>query len=216
MQELIDELKKITRIKSDNAYVTINNKQHIIDKKNFHDIDEKNGNIVFIDGGQTMLFESSGFCLGFIRTAAIEYENNKRTSRAINEFYVFISRNNNRYHVKTFPKNEFDDKEFDENSIIFNEKSFSGILQIIRRLAELSLASKYDNVVLDGSLEAKYDFEKEYAKNLKSDASALSKTSTLTINNGLSLTEYLRSLNNSRWYYAVDKTNYFVKIILDN
>lgn len=228
MDNLINELKSLKSDISKELYIVMN-KQYspiIIDKKNFHEIhpSDKEMEITFIDGGQSILFEGAGFCIGFIRVAGITYKHNKRISRELIEFTVLIQEKDGRFIIKTSPKNEFDGMMFDpedENIRSGTERAIcSRLIPVLRRFAELKHASKFDNPVLDGTLEVRYPYEADYMKKLK-NPSSLAKTCSLTTNTGLAITDYLSSLDGGSWYYyPIVKNNnknhqaeiYFIKL----
>ncbi|MGV8150286.1 MAG: DNA double-strand break repair nuclease NurA [Candidatus Woesearchaeota archaeon] len=206
MDELIRKLKGIKNDSSLGAHILMNKNYSpiIIDENNFHDIELFDEPITFIDGGQAVLFESAGFCLGFIRVAALKYSSNKRIFKDIEEFHVLVLANDGMFSVNTFPKNELDNLKIDpENESLRNgveRASPSKIISVIRRLAELKKANDYVNVILDGTLEARYPHELSYITNLK-NASALSKTCSLITNTGDGIVTYLKSMNDNSWYY---------------
>jgi hypothetical protein len=228
MDELIKQLREI-RVESSGDVHVLMGKSYLpidIEKKNFHVMSENDltVDLTFIDGGQAILFESAGFCLGFIRVAVLSYSNNRRVSRNIEELYVLITENENSFLINTFPAGEFNNLKFDpENESLRNgmdRASPSRILSVIRRFAELKKAQGLKNVILDGTLEARYPHELEYINRLES-VSALSKTCSLTTNIGVGITNYLRLLDDSEWYYTpIVKNNnknhsaeiYFVKL----
>ncbi|GIU70389.1 MAG: hypothetical protein KatS3mg002_1625 [Candidatus Woesearchaeota archaeon] len=221
MDELIKEIKNLKVDVSKEAFVLMNSRYSpiLIEKKNFTiipDLDNKDysedfSEIAFIDGGQAVLFEGASFCIGVIRVVAIIYKENKRVSKKLEEFNVFINMEKDNFIVKTFPSNNL-------NDIIINSKDEalnyddervvpSRVLSIVRRLAELNIASNFDTVVIDGTLEARYPYEIDYVNNLK-NAFALSKTCSLTTNIGIGVTDYLRNLMDGQWvYYPVVKNN---------
>lgn len=233
MDDLIHELKNLKSNNGGECHVLMNKNYSpiAIDKKNFHEIKEGNSlfELTFVDGGQAALFESAGFCIGFIRVAAITYSKNKRISRDIDEFFVLIKEDDEEFIVKTFPNTNPSIKEFDgirfdpEDETIrtgSERATCTRILPIIRRLAELKLASKFENVILDGTLEARYPYELAFIKKLN-NASALSKTCSLTTNHGLGMIDYLRNMDDGSWYYTPVVVNnnknhpaeiYFVKL----
>lgn len=208
MDELIRRLGELRRIPSQDVHVLMS-KNYLpltIDKKNFHEIKLFNDvvDMTFIDGGQAILFESAEFCLGFIRVAALQYSNNKRVSRNTEEFYILITENDGSFVITSFPNGEFNNLKFDpENESLRNgidRASPSRILSVIRRFAELKKAREYSNVILDGTLEARYPGELEYIKNLE-NISAISKTCSLTTNLGVGIVNYLVLLNKKKWHY---------------
>lgn len=218
MDDLIIEIKNLKSIPVKDSYVLMNKDYSpiLIDKKNFYQISNLNVydnslELTFIDGGQAILFEGASFCIGVIRVAAITYVNNSRVSKNLDEFNVLVLFKGDNFVVKTFPKSNFNELSFDSNdeSLKFgNERATpSRILSIIRRLAELNLASKFDNSVIDGTLEARYPYEINYIKNLK-NAFAISKSCSLITNNGVGITDYLRNLMDGKWfYYPIVKNN---------
>lgn len=233
MEELIDAIKAMDPdfSKPCNILMNKNYSPILIDKNNFHPIKDTahpeskhDAEITFVDGGQSILFEGAGFCIGLIRVAGITYKCNKRVSRELIEFTVFVQENDGKLFVKTSPKNEFDGMVFDpeDESIRSGTEraTCSRIIPIIRRLAELRTASKFRNPILDGTLEARYPYEVDYIKNLK-NPSALAKTCSLTTNMGLGITDYLSLMDGGSWYYhPIVKNNnkshnaeiYFVKL----
>jgi hypothetical protein len=248
MEEFVKELRKIVSVKASHAddYLSMNSKYVpiLLDSKNFHSIsdvsDLKNRKILFVDGGNSILFESAGFCAGFIRVGGVVYSNNKRVSRDQKEFYVLVQEKNSKYFVQTSPKTSFDGLIFDPE----DESLKSGIekcgvtkiISVIRRFAELEYAynsnnnSKIDNVILDGTLEARYPYEDKYLDKLfsKKNVCALSKTCTLTTKHGQGILKVLSDIaaldvhfSISEWFYypAVTSNNplhvadvYFVKL----
>lgn len=209
---MIDEIKRMNIKKVEEYYLVTgsNYKPLIIDNKNFHDIaySSKNDDITFIDGGNAVLFEGSGFALGFIRTAAITYRNNKRISRDISDFYILISEQDKKFIVKTFPENIFNGLELIEKDL----EKCSAVVSVVRRLAELNHASKFQNPILDGTLESRYAYELEYIRKIKNPV-ALSKTCSLTTNSGSGITDHLYSLNNGKWAYYPIVENYPAEMI---
>jgi len=166
----------------------------------------KYDNIMFIDGGNTILFESAGFSLGFVRVAAITYNENKRAKKSLWEFYMIAQENDGMIVTETFPKNCFDSMIFNpEDASLRNgleRADCSRIIPAIRRLAELDMAcrsdsSKIDLIMLDGTLEARYPYEKDFVDRLMltGKAAALSKTCTLTIRSGVGVTKRLMDLS---------------------
>lgn len=208
MDELLKKLRELKAQSSDNVHIVMGKSYSpiIIDKKNFHEIIsfDNLSDLTFIDGGQAILFESAGFCIGIIRVAAISYSNNKRVNRDIEEFYVLITEKDNSFIINSFPNEKFNNLHFDpENETLRNgieRASPSRILSVIRRFAELNSAKNYKNAVLDGTLEARYPNELDYIEKLE-NVSAISKTCSLVTNVGLGVVNYLESLNDKKWRY---------------
>jgi hypothetical protein len=243
MDELVKELKNIVAKKDVGDDYLLMNSKYIpvkIEYKNFQNIvvekDHKNSKkVLFVDGGNSVLFESAEFCIAFIRIGGIVYSNNKRISRKSQEFYLLIKEDNGKYSVKTYPETSFNTIVFDpEDESLKNGLEKCGITRIvsvIRRFAEIEYAQTYlsdvDYVIMDGTLEARYPLEEKYLTQLFSSgkACALSKTCTLTTKNGLSVTKKLLDLglasNFERWcYYPIVTNNnpkhsaemYFIKL----
>jgi hypothetical protein len=224
MDDLISELRKISHDKNDDASVLVMGKNYspiTLSKNNFHSIISSNeGGILFVDGGNAIIFESAGFCLGIIRVAGLKYKNNKRVMRDVKEFYALIKEekqgDTNKFLVKTFPSTSFDGLVFDpeDNSLKngMERSSCSRIIPVIRRFAELEHAYTLDDkdisfILLDGTLETRYLYEQDYLKKLleTEKVCALSKTCSLTTNNGPSITktllDYSSDPNLNAWYY---------------
>jgi len=247
MDELVKELRNIVSKKDASDDYLLMNSKYVplkIESKNFHDIlsQKSNKRILFVDGGNSVLFESAEFCIAFIRVGGIVYSNNKRVSRKSQEFYLFVKENDGKYSVKTYPETSFNKMTFDsEDESLKNglEKcNVARIVSVIRRFAEIEYAYEnskdknnkdIDYVIMDGTLEARYPFEDNYLTKLCSSGKtcALSKTCTLTTKNGLSITKKLLDLGNAdsiktgMWYYYPIVANnnpkhyaelYFVKL----
>jgi hypothetical protein len=159
--------------------------------------------LTFIDGGQAVLYDTPGLAIGFLRIGAITYNLLEKTDKFKTEFYVLVSLDKI-FTVHTFPKTAFDGMTFepDDDSLKngIDRCLPSRIISVIRRYAELELASKFDIPILDGTLEARYPHESEYLSKLKG-AVAVSKTCALTLNTGESITRRLYSMKQGIWYY---------------
>ncbi len=255
MDELVKELRKVVSKKSTGDEYLLMNSKYVplkIDLKNYHvisnfnDSDGNNENsdvlskkILFVDGGNTILFESAAFCVGFIRVGGIVYSNNIRIKKSLQEFYIFVNEILGKYHVKTYPETIFNEMVFNPEDELLRtgmEKcTLAKIVSVIRRFAEIDYACNAndsmaaDYVVMDGTLEARYPIEKKYLDILysKKNVCALSKTCTLTTKKGSSIITLLRNLNtdatmqNGLWYYTPVVVNnssshnaemYFVKL----
>lgn len=218
MQDILDELRRMAADEKGSHSIKIGEQTISIGIERFSLIpqatedetanDEK-AELTFIDGGQAVLFEGAGFCIGFIRVAAITYENNKRISRDIQEFHVSVSTDGLAYNVKTFPKTRFDGMQFKETD---PTQSCSTMLSNIRRIAELATAGRYKNPILDGTLEIRYPFEKEFLEGIGS-ASAIAKTCSLTTTKGAGICDVLRAMRQGSWIYTLMPGKiYFVKL----
>ncbi|MFA5796944.1 MAG: hypothetical protein WC916_02825 [Candidatus Woesearchaeota archaeon] len=211
-----------------------------ITKNNFHPIiafsnkETDNHSFLFVDGGNTTLFLSAGLAIGFIRTAGIVYQDNKRIHRDTLEFFIIVHEQESIMNVHTFPKTSFDGLVFnpDDESLRngLERSECSRIITVIRRFAELEYASllgkKYapTGIILDGTLESKYPHESDYIAALlaQKNVCALSKTCSLTTKNGSAITQGLFSLEPSApfWYHPIAVNNnshhpaeiYFIKL----
>jgi len=243
MDELVRDLKNVASKKStDDDYLLMNSKYVPlkIESKNFHDIHDISApgfirksarKTLFVDGGNNVLFDSAAFCVSFVRVAGITYSDNKRIKRALKEFYLLVKENDGKYYVKTYPETSFNLMIFDpEDESLRNglEKCTAArIVSVIRRFAEIEYAYEHSNdadyVIMDGTLEARYLFEKDFLEKLFSSGKAcsLSKTCALTTKNGVSITKQLLDLHEGVWYYNPIVTNnnqkhdaemYFIKL----
>ena len=250
MDDLVRDLKNIVSRKDvGDDYLSMNSRYvpAKIESKNFHVIPKIpdanfSKTILFVDGGNSILFESAEFCIAMIRIGGIVYQKNKRIKRNSQEFYLLVKEIEGKYSVKTYPETSFNKITFDpEDESLRNglEKcSISRIVSVIRRFAEIEYAYEnsknsddvdsddIDYIVMDGTLEARYPLEEKYLTKLYSTgkACALSKTCSLTTKNGLSITKKLLDMHSSNpdaWYYYPIVTNnnykhdaeiYFIKL----
>ena len=82
-----------------------------LDASKFVHLQEKSGNVVFIDGGQCEIIGGANFSLQFIRVCAAGYANGKRVDQKVFEYYALI-------------------KTVDEQGIIFRTEVFGGTVSI--------------------------------------------------------------------------------------
>ncbi|MBW3020449.1 DNA double-strand break repair nuclease NurA [Candidatus Woesearchaeota archaeon] len=184
--------------------------------ENFHEIEDKEGIITFIDGGNTEIFSSLNFNLSFIRIASCTYDNNKLKEMKKEEHLILITtevENNTLYYkpslftsefelVKELPRIDAKDSSI-SNGIIYGE--ISKVVDITRRLLEIEFSEKVNskNIILDGNLKSENNLIKEALKN--KNIYALSKTNRLFTNNGDALTVYLNKiaskLGKNKWFY---------------
>jgi hypothetical protein len=197
-----------------------------------------NNKIVFIDGGNVELLKAPNFSLQLIRVYYTVYLENKRIKNERKEFYLLINSvekdDSLFFKTKIFGDHEnlkdFQDagnrKTISQHNIIedfeinsfdktitqgINRGDISFIGNIARRFAELNLAKKFEDeiIVLDGSLEAKYDGEEKLLEELNEKSIiGLSKTCELFTDKGSSALNLLRSFEQEKeWYYHVGKVN---------
>ena len=221
IREMISNYDKGDSLIFKNKIITIN-------KENFTPLTTNSGKtIAFIDGGQAEILTAGNFCLSFIRVAAQIFENNKKLETYKNEFYLFTRaewRNNDLFYKSTiYPLTEKIISEEDlsissmDNSIRSGQEraSITKIINLARRFAELSLAKQIssDFIVLDGSLEATFNNEDKYLRELGTHVGAVAKSSCLFTTLGNSPVVLLHKIGPSGcWSYQVDQLTCFVKL----
>ncbi len=237
MDDLIKELKGMGSRATGDEYIVMNSRYVPLPLSlaNFHVISDKisetsNRQMMFVDGGNSVIFESAGLALGYIRVGHVLYNKNMRISRNKSEFYILITQKNEEYTVRTFPETSFNNMKFnsedDSLKVGLERCEPSRILSVIRRFAEIEHAtinsSCADVILLDGTLDVRYPNESEFLKKLLATRKvlALSKTCSLTTRNGVSVTRRLYDMKSGTWYYypIVENKNpnhqaeiYFVK-----
>jgi hypothetical protein len=189
-----------------------------ISKSNFHPISEAESDktMTFYDGGNLSLIEAPNMVLHFVRLASISYKNNKKIKASRKEFYCLVSSKKEKYYVKTIPEQNGMDIEihFHNKDLMLgsNKVEIRLIPGLIRRLAEISFVKgnigNSDYHVMDGTLESNSLIEDKCLKELiaaikkeKKELFGVSKTNTITTNNGNSLSTLLASLNPDVWQY---------------
>jgi len=171
----------------------------------FFKIEPKEGNILFVDGGNAELISTPNFSLNFIRTAGVVFNGKEKTKISVAEFYVlfYLERKEDKIIVNTKIIPVKGDLNLDEKEFIFYfmQQEFSFFSDIVRRISEINLASQMAKslgsktlIVLDGTLEAKSEIEKSAIEKLRNFARvnainlcALSKTTSALSYNGESL-----------------------------
>lgn len=219
MDELISELNKFLKKEqkvTDNQYLVMGDKYSpLILSDNFNAIEINNSNskkISFIDGGNSIIFETPNFCLAIIRSANVVYFGDKKISSEMKEFYAFVVSNSNSFNIMTFPKNEFNNLEL-QFSKYPELRSTSDVINLIRRLFELETAKNYslkndfDFILLDGTLECRTDFEINYLSNIKRICS-ISKTCNLKTNLGKPVISELSNLSKVSKSLIVNNENF--------
>ena len=197
--------------------IIFKNQRYQIHPKNFFQIYPEKNEITFIDGGQAEIITSSTFCISFIRIVAVQFPSKHVTKK---EFFLLTTTKtkNNQifYESKLFGDmliNELDLYISSEDTSIKigrERASITSITNIARRLAELSLASSYQHVLLDGSLDNKYNNEEKY---IKPHFSALAKSSSLFTTSGNSPSVLLNKLGpEGLWKYELNQETSFVKL----
>jgi len=216
-QEYDDEL-----IFSDDSY-----KPYKITRKNFKTIraEASTKKIAFIDGGSACIINTGDFCVHLIRVFGHIMERNKTISSEKIEFLTFASSKgeDNKIFFKLsthklkgkspagFTLDSMDNriKEGGERGKI---TSLSGIM---RRIAEIEIARKFsesmsegDMILLDGTLEAKFEIEKSALDELYKVAeknnillAGLSKDTGMLTKKGHSIVRILDSLKPEEAFY---------------
>ena len=206
--------------------IIFNNKFFNINKDNFSQINsnQEEKSIAFVDGGQAEIYYSGNICLSFIRVAAVIFKENKKD--IIKEEFFLLTKakyQNNEifYESKIFGKKLIDEQDLfissNDSSIRFGRERapLSSVIPIARRLAELSLANDIDVdiIVLDGTLEEKYDSEKRYLAVMKENVCSISKTCTLFTTSGNNPTILLNKISPKNcWCYMIDERTNFVRL----
>jgi len=141
------------------------------DEKNFHSVLDCEGRVVFIDGGNNPVFESSRFSLQFARIYWTLYSGNKRIKSSKKEFFVLTSSSSSTIEIEMFGE-DVGVKSidiFDKNLARGKHRvSVSEAANAARKLAEVKEAVELidsldsgDIIVLDRDLEDSVTGEKE-------------------------------------------------------
>lgn len=223
-------LDNINDKKEESSLIT--NKDTIIDTFKFKEIKKTDSKkkVSFIDGGNLEIIKSPSLCLFFNRIYATTYKNNKRIKNHLVEFFslITIQKLDDKliYKVKyEFIKNhlELNNYEFDsldKKLTIQNKRANIELIgDVIRRLAEIKMINMLDTdfVVLDGSLEQVYPYEKELFDNInkKINVCGLSKTNSNLVTTGNSIAPLLLSKTNlDTWNYEFDENNNYKSFFL--
>lgn len=236
IKDVITDLK--LNLRASGTIPILENKDYVpieISKSNFHliqDIDIKK-KIAFIDGGNAELIKAPNFSIHLIRLFYVTYEGTKRLNSKRYQFYLLVTTKEEDgklfYLTKTY-NFEFENLKFSIFDKTLKEGNhrvnISKIGNCIRRLTELKLATLLtkvaDIVVLDGTLDSDFTYEKEYIKTLYKHSKnttvvALSKTTELITNKGDALTTVINKLAPSGCYYypiarASNRDIYLVKL----
>jgi len=216
MKEVVEAIKGLVEKKKVGEDIPLIKKEGLkpikISKDNFHLIKKtSNGKtLCFIDGGNAEIIGANNFSLQFIRIASVLYKYNKKIDFEKKEFHVLIKFEDEKIKARIIPSNETFEFSLKDESLK-EGRSISKISKIgnfIRRLKELELAKevslKNDIIVLDGSLEEKFTYEKKYLKELYASGKiicAVSKTNSMITNNGEPISSMLNALGKGQWYY---------------
>mgnify|MGYP003970855459 CR=1 FL=1 len=212
----------------------IKNNKIKIDKLKFKQISSNNSNkkISFIDGGNLEVIKSPSICLFFNRVYSTTYCNNKRKKNNIVEFFSLITTFNQDNKIMYKVNYEFTKNKLELNEYIFDSMDKDLMFQnkrieihtvgdIIRRLAEIEIINQTDTdfVVLDGSLEQVYPYEKQSFEKINKHIKicALSKTNSTLGSMGRSIIPILSNQSNfTEWQYEFTHNqqyrSFFVKL----
>jgi hypothetical protein len=180
---------------------------------NFSEIMAGDGEITFVDGGSGEIFSAVNFSLAFFRVYFCTYSGSAVKSSGKQEFFAVISASGKgggiEFRTRIFGSELFIPVFSQDDAFLSGSSSHAGILKIldlVRRTAEIELASKLSGyVVLDGNLRADNEFVQEKLGHCR--LYALSKTNELLTDSGNSLTVELDGMAPFRqWmYYPVVK-----------
>lgn len=216
LRDVIKSLKEIAALE-DGEPVFPGYVVHPIDDKNFHDIVPKQGSIAFVDGGNAQVLSAANFSLSFVRVYACIFESSRKVSMKRKEFYTLTTaeaRDDIVYKTEVFsdwmamPDFSSNDPTIREGLFSFDASKIAGIT---RRFAEWKMASEISNanmIVMDGTLQAGINNEKEFSEAAYKNAgknniifTALAKTSSLVTSTGNDLLAVLKRRGPDKWLY---------------
>jgi len=128
--------------------------------------------LLFVDGGNSLIFQSASSCLALLRFAALRYDGLVKHERIIHECFVLITREKERDSVRYFNELPFFQnfslrEEQSNNSGLHTPNDWVAQINKLRRFQELCLVEHLhqqyptSTIVLDGSLDS--DDAKELA-----------------------------------------------------
>lgn len=180
--------------------------------------------ISFVDGGNGDLIKSPDLVVQFMRVHFSKYKNNVRVDSSTSEFYAVLKSKAKDgsifYTASLFPlrKGNLSDGFFRDTFSINsmdpsissgnNRAALSSLGGLIRRVAEIDVATNIntDIVVLDGTLQAMVDKERQYMQRLLSSEKrvcSLAKTTELYTVDGRSVVSALHSMAGDKaWNYV--------------
>lgn len=180
-------IKKLETTIEDSKIFLVNNKKLVFDESNFKLLNELSEDITYIDGGNAQIYGNNACSLQIIRLCAYNSE------PIIKQFFVLALKKEG-YFEFFYEDYQGLPKRLDISV------SCEEAIDVIRRLAELDFASNYNKVVIDGSLDTRFNFEEEYLEKLKVVA-GLSKTHSFLTDKSLPLGYQLFRYNKGSWYY---------------
>src|SRR3989344_652650 len=217
LQQVSQKLKEISNL--DSHKLSLNSLYEAIpfNMRNFIEISKeiKEGiKIGFVDGGNSIISESSNYCLQFIRVYGCVFKDNKKINETKSEFFTltYLENKQGKLFFKTvlYPLHSSDTSTLPfEEDLFFNPEDetlkqgisngeVSQIGGIARRYGELCIANliiklldEKDILILDGNLQPKYTNEEKYLLSLKTNSEdkkisvlGFSKTSNLYTDSG--------------------------------
>ncbi len=231
MKALIEKLNDIvvSRKNAEGSFVRFNNgdfKAVELSKNGFKPINNTNSSksIAFVDGGNSEILGSADFSLQLIRIFGIVFKENKKIKSEMSEFFVLVeSLDGDILKTSIFQRRGsklIEDIEFSRLDESIGEKkekaSCQNVGSLIRRLAELRFADLIDAdyIILDGSLEAKHEYEEKSLNRLfNKNISGISKTCGLITDNGISAIKALTNMMpKNEWSYLIGKGRFDVYI----
>lgn len=225
-ENIISILEKTAKVKSTSARFSDRRYKPIpFEKQNFHSLRSRasESSIAFVDGSNFELFGASNFSLQFIRTCVVVLKSNKQQLHEKNEFFCLGTSVNEgdaiRYGIQSFPDflGELSIDSFDKTLATGNDLvSIKKTGELARSLSEITAATSVasalqagDIIVMDGILEPKLTYEKEFLGRLFSKANekgillcGLAKTTDIFADSGNSIIAALTEIApEGSWYY---------------
>ncbi len=234
MNEIIDFFKKNLEEKNiEKDYFPYFDNHELVSVDKLREItldkDMKNDEIFFVDGGSSVLVERQNFVIEQVNVGFALFKGVNFEAYQIFKFIAFIKLIEVKrpwFKVKiTYKALEGEKKSREKHGKFIDfDPSIQGITlkldsnneitkagDMFRRLLELKLSSKLNPVVLDGSLDWKFDEEKEIIENLK--IIALSKSTNLITSHTEGFDSFFYRLdkktNKKAWIVKIGQTELF-------
>lgn len=229
-KEIIDKIAERLgdKLESGGTYVQFNDSKYKpieFSEKNFKNIEGNadNSKIVFLDGGNNSILESSNFSLQLLRTYSVSYKGQAKIKSEKKEFFVLITSSNMGdeliYDVDVFGSEESFDSFNSFDDSISKGKHRADISEIgsacrklfeIRKAIELVDELKENDVIaLDRDLKASLTGEKDLLDELYEKAyqkkvivCGLTKTTRMFTETGDSAVAFINSIApEGEWFY---------------
>jgi len=230
LSKITDKINKRDEVFDDDSinFTSSGYKSQKLTKKNFHIIraEASEKKIGFIDGGQTCIFSAPDFSFHLIRVFGHIMQRNKTVKSLKSEFYVLVSANgvDEEVYYKTevfpitgsAPENITIDSMDNRIKEGVDRGNIIKVCDILRRSVEIEHAINLlgslksgDFLVLDGTLEARFQIEEDKLKSLYESGvkneiliSALSKSTNLLTMRGRTFITVLKKIApEGIWYY---------------